>query len=67
MKDLPVKTKIRADGLRYESKAAGATSFIGAPGATMSCIRCGRHVPRSSLESVRFLTGRQFRCRGGCC
>jgi hypothetical protein len=64
MKD-EVKTKIRTNGLRYESKSAG-TDFPGAFGVTMSCVHCGRHVPRSRLESVMLAGRRQFRCRNGC-
>lgn len=65
MKEDEVKTKIRNGGLRYEAKSTG-TSFPGAFGVTMSCIQCGRHVPRSTLESFRFAGARQFRCRNGC-
>lgn len=65
MKEDPVKTKIRAGGLRYESKTIG-TAFPGAFGATMSCVHCGRHRPRSMLESVLLAGTRQFRCRNGC-
>jgi hypothetical protein len=64
MKD-PVKTKIRAGGLRYESKTTG-TDFPGAFGATMSCVQCGRHMPRSRLESFLLAGTRQYRCREGC-
>lgn len=65
MGDDNVKTKIHADGLRYESKTTG-TAFPGAFGATISCVHCGRHMPRSRLESVVLAGTRQFRCRGGC-
>lgn len=65
MRDEEVKTRMRADGLRYESKAGG-TDFPGAFGATMSCIRCGRHVPRSRLVSFKLAGTRQLRCRDGC-
>jgi hypothetical protein len=64
MKD-EVKTKIRASGLRYESKSTG-TEFPGAFGATMSCLQCSRHMPRSRLESFVLAGTRQYRCRGGC-
>ena len=60
-----VKTKIRAGGLRYESKAGG-TEFAGPYGATMSCMKCGRHLLRSKLESFMLAGTRQQRCRGGC-
>lgn len=61
-----VKTELRADGLRYVSKSAGTSEFPGAFGGTMSCFCCGRHVPRSTLESFLVAGVRQFRCRGGC-
>ena len=64
-RDENVKTKINADGLRYESKTTG-TAFPGAFGATISCVHCGRHMPRSRLESVILAGSRHFRCRGGC-
>jgi hypothetical protein len=65
MKEEPVKTKIRDGGLRYESKTTG-TDFPGAFGHTMSCVNCGKHMPRSRLESVMLAGKRQFRCRGTC-
>jgi hypothetical protein len=62
-----VKTIVRSDGLRYESKAATTNSpFPGAPGSSMSCFVCGRHVVRSSLTSFLLAGRRQFRCVGGC-
>ena len=64
MKD-HVKTKIRSGGLRYESKTTG-TEFPGPFGATMSCIHCGKHMPRSRLASVLLAGMRQYRCRDGC-
>ena len=61
------KTKMLADGLRYNSKVSGspftaATSF-GA--ATMSCFLCGKHRPRSQLKSRRLLGKAQFVCSPG--
>jgi hypothetical protein len=61
-----VKTKIRDGGLRYESKSSTAPEFPGAFGTTMSCINCGRHVPRSTLQPFLLAGSRQYRCRGGC-
>lgn len=61
-----VKTKIRADGLRYESKAGTPTGFPGALGATMSCFQCGKHVPRSTLRPFLLAGSRHYRCRDGC-
>lgn len=64
MKD-PVKTLVHDSGLRYVSKSTG-TDFPGAFGVTMSCFVCGKHVPRSRLESFLLAGARQYRCRGGC-
>ncbi|HEY8049719.1 MAG TPA: hypothetical protein VIE63_11140 [Ramlibacter sp.] len=63
--DDPVKTKIRAGGLRYESKSAG-TNFPGPFAGTMSCFLCGRHVPRSQLVSFKLAGTNHLRCREGC-
>jgi len=60
-----VKTKVRADGLRYESKSGG-TDFPGPFGGTMSCFLCGKHVPRSRLVAFKVASSRQLRCRDGC-
>ena len=64
MKD-DIKTKVRAGGLRYESKSTG-TDFPGPYGGTMSCFLCSRHMPRSRLEAFKVAGALQFRCRGGC-
>jgi hypothetical protein len=61
----PVKTKIRAGGLRYESKSTG-TTFPGPFAGTMSCFICGRHVPRSQLVSFKLAGVNHLRCRAGC-
>ena len=61
-----VKTKILADGLRYESKAGAPTGLPGAIGATMSCFQCGKHVPRSTLRPFLLAGSRHYRCRDGC-
>ncbi|NML42527.1 hypothetical protein HHL11_02120 [Ramlibacter sp. G-1-2-2] len=60
-----IKTKVRAGGLRYQSKSPG-TAFAGPFGGTMSCILCSRHMPRSRLESFRLAGNLQYRCRDGC-
>lgn len=65
MKRDDVKTKVRSGGLRYESKSVG-TDFPGAFGATMSCLRCGKHMPRSRLEAFKLAGAQQYRCRDGC-
>jgi hypothetical protein len=64
MKD-EVKTKVRAGGLRYESKSPG-TDFPGPYGGTMSCFVCSRHMPRSRLVAFKVAGTLQFRCRDGC-
>ena len=60
-----VKTEVKADGLRYVTKSTGS-DFPGAFGATMSCFRCGRHMPRSQLRSFLLAGSRQFCCRQDC-
>jgi hypothetical protein len=60
-----LRTKVREGGLRYESKTGG-TDFPGPYGATMSCIKCGRHLPRSRLEAFRLAGALQYRCREKC-
>jgi hypothetical protein len=59
------KSRIRGDGLRYLSKAGG-TPYAGPAAGTMSCLLCGRHMPRSLLEVFTAAGTRQMRCRGGC-
>jgi hypothetical protein len=60
-----VKTKIRADGLRYKSKTPGS-EFGSAFGVTMSCYRCGKHMPRARLVAFNVAGTRQWRCKDGC-
>jgi len=60
-----VTTKVRPGGLRYESKAGG-TDFPGPFGATMSCLRCGKHMPRSRLVAFKLAGSHQYRCKDGC-
>ena len=57
---------IRPDGLRYSTRPNTSPPFPGAPGATISCLLCGRHVPRSSLRPFLLAGNRQYRCRDGC-
>ena len=64
MKEI-IKTEMQSDGLRYISKSTGS-DFPGAPGATMSCFRCGRHVARRSLRSFRVAGALQFCCSEDC-
>jgi hypothetical protein len=60
-----VKTKIRASGLRYQSKSTG-TEFPGPFAGTMSCFVCGKHVPRSKLVSFKLAGSHHLRCKDGC-
>lgn len=66
MREPPTTTRIRPDGLRYESKEPAHPTFPGGFGATLSCFRCGKHIPRANLEAFALAGKRQFRCRGGC-
>lgn len=59
------KSLIRGDGLRYLSKAGGSP-YPGAAAGMMSCLLCGRHLPRARLELFTAGGMRQMRCRGGC-
>lgn len=59
------ESPIRGNGLRYRSKANG-TPYPGPAAGMMSCLLCGRHLPRSLLEVFTVAGMRQMRCRGGC-
>jgi len=61
----PEMTQVSSDGLRYISKSQG-TDFPGAFAATMSCLLCGKHVPRSSLQGFKVAGTMQFRCKVHC-
>ena len=52
-----VPTKVRPGGLRYESKAGG-TDFPGPFGATMSCLRCGKHIAPARLSFAALRVGK---------
>ena len=65
-KNQPVeRTEINHDGLRYAKKAAGSM-YGQSGGQMMSCIRCGRHRPRSLLKPTRLAGAIHYRCGGGC-
>ena len=53
------KTAVKANGLRYKSKASGSPFAAAASfgGATMSCFMCGKHRPRS-LMGTRKVAGK---------
>jgi hypothetical protein len=68
MSKAEVKTHIEADGLRYRNKAPGSP-FASAgvfSAATMSCLLCGKHRPRSMLKSRKLLGKTQFVCAPSC-
>ena len=54
------KTVVSRDGLRYSSKASGSPYFAS---GTMSCLLCGRHVPKQTLEVFEVAGTKQQRCR----
>ena len=57
------KTEISNDGLRYKSKKGGSPfEGLGRTGDTMSCIKCGRHKPRSDGSFKRMLGSTMFIC-----
>ena len=54
---------ISQNGLRYTSKEGGSPfQGMGCTGETMSCIKCGKHKPRSGEAFKRFLNGLLFFC-----
>ena len=61
-------TKIREDGLRYTSKAAGCSDFgyLTASIGTMSCFKCGKHFPRSQGSHRTLLGASRFVCVNCC-
>jgi hypothetical protein len=62
------KTAVDQAGLRYKSKAPGspfkASGSFG--GATMSCFLCGKHRPRSLMQTRRVLGKAQPVCAPSC-
>ncbi|KTT20882.1 MULTISPECIES: hypothetical protein [Pseudacidovorax] len=63
-----VKTTMDEAGLRYKSKTPGSpfkasSSFSG---ATMSCFLCGKHRPRSLMQTKRVLGKAQPVCAPSC-
>ena len=61
-------TKIDEAGLRYRSKVSGSPfASAGVFGmATMSCFLCGKHKPRSSMKTKKFLGKSQMVCDPSC-
>ena len=62
------KTKILEDGLRYQSKVSGSmfnpTLHFGA--STMSCFLCGKHRPRTTMTTQKFIGKSQAVCAPSC-
>ncbi len=69
-RNLPPKTQIAEDGLRYTAKASGSSYTKPAQGpvtgSTMSCFRCGRHKPLAELVSKRILGRNEKVCSVNC-
>jgi hypothetical protein len=59
------RTVVSSDGLRYATKAPGSPYFAS---GTMSCLLCGRHVPKRALEVFAVAGTKQNRCsdHAGC-
>jgi hypothetical protein len=56
-------TEIAETGLRYKSKIGGSPfQGMGAPGETMSCMKCGQHKPRSRGSIHRVMQALMFFC-----
>lgn len=63
--DAPVPTRIRADGLRYQSKASGSP-YARDMGMMLSCFLCGRHRPRTALHTRKLLGRHHQVCADRC-
>jgi hypothetical protein len=61
-----VTTVVANDGLRYKSKAPGSAFGPNATCATMSCIKCGVHRPRSLLMTKRVAGRLYLACSPSC-
>ena len=61
-----VETVVASDGLRYKSKASGSAFGPNATCATMSCIKCGTHRPRSLLMTKRVAGRLYLACSPSC-
>lgn len=61
-----VETVVASNGLRYKSKASGSAFGPNATCATMSCIKCGTHRPRSLLVTKRVAGRLYLACSPSC-
>lgn len=59
-----VATRIQPDGLRYKSKPTG--SAFSMAGKSMSCIKCGKHRPRTMLQPFKLAGAQHYRCGPSC-
>ena len=67
MNDLSaVASVVTHDGLRYKSKTPGSSFGSNASCATMSCIKCGVHRPRSLLTTKRVAGRLYLACSPSC-
>ena len=57
-------TKIRSDGLRYESKEGG--SLFAGLGLNRSCFKCGEHRASDQLRAQRLLGRTELVCKPSC-
>lgn len=62
------KTKILDDGLRYQSKVQGSpfNQVVSFGTSTMSCFLCGKHRPRTSMTTKKFIGKSQAVCAPSC-
>ncbi len=58
-------TQIRAGGLRYKDKPSGSP-YESTVGRTISCSKCGSHMPRSSMVTFRVAGTLHYRCEQPC-
>jgi hypothetical protein len=68
MSKAEAKTAVKANGLRYKSKASGSPFAAAASfgGATMSCFMCGKHRPRSLMGTRKVAGKSQTVCAPSC-
>ena len=68
MANAEANTAVRADGLRYKSKASGSPFAAAASfgGATMSCFMCGKHRARSLMGTRKVAGKSQTVCAPSC-
>lgn len=57
---------VAESGLRYVSKTAGTSYGHSTTFGTMSCLRCGKHMPRSLLKSTRLAGKLHYVCINNC-